>query len=255
MLRNFGFKVRYIPSWREGVWFRIHHARTPLQHTRAAFVQINANLWLAAGSLYVAPQSLWTLARQGQGRQAPMLPMRMQMLHSAHSHFSSQAATAPRDAQRWVVRIKRNTSRTQKAVQRAKAIADAAMQTDVPQRWNDARTRSSATQRLRGTPVLQPADEMLNASHKEARKLRPKPELTNKVESAANLVSYTRLRLYHVRSLHTACSVVTRTRVSVCLMCCTCQAISRCLAVSCSDLQAATLLSARFGLLCRQRVP
>ena len=99
----------------------------------------------------------------------------------------------------WISRFNRSASKARKATLRAKAIADAhaeaqaasAAATGAASGEPSATTnplQQSATARIKGVPVLQPADEMCNAAKKVLRHIAPRKDLNGNTARAANVV-------------------------------------------------------------------
>jgi hypothetical protein len=115
--------------------------------------------------------------------------------------FSTAASPAP-GTQRWVARLGKGASRVQRAVQRARALAEpqivpAQEDSALPQLQPSASHMATGT--LRALPALQPPNEMFSSAMKPVRKLRPRDNIASTSARYANLVLFTTMSCHNVQ--------------------------------------------------------
>ena len=117
--------------------------------------------------------------------------------HCAARAAQHVQAAQPRASHEWVSRLNESPSRVARAVQRARAIADAF----APQQGTGdglsgkSQKRQWATGTLKAVPALQQPEEMFNSAMKALGKIQPRTDLQPGKARAANAVRCTRYSL------------------------------------------------------------
>ena len=142
---------------------------------------------LDSGAVHCALQSA---AQQARNKNAPHL--QVMLLARQSRHCRQLAGEWRRGCVTWVTRLNKSGSAVEKAIQRARSVADADMLREslehAARSPAAARPSQAVTGNLRSVPAVQPPKEMFNAAMKATRKLKPRTDIPQEGLRAANLV-------------------------------------------------------------------